>query len=97
MHCTLYSMHKPCARTMHTQITHQAIVFAVCELALTICLTVHFITPNMVSRSGGGHSLDPTNSHVYLLIWTAAALWYAPISPRAPSIYTMIYLSNDLL
>ena len=48
---------------------------------------MHFTTPNMVSVSGGGLSLrngdlDPTNSHVYLLIWTAAALWYAQISPR---------------
>ena len=81
---------------------YQAIVFAGCELALTICLMVHFTTPNMVSRSGGGLSLrngdlDPTKSHVYLLIWTAAALWYAPISPRPPPSILSLYTLSCLL
>ena len=82
---TMHTMHN--AHKAHT--TPQAIVFAGCELALTICLTVHFTTPNMISRNSSGLSLrngdlDPTSSHVYLLIWTAAALWYAPISPSPP-------------
>ena len=102
MHCTL--AHTPFAHTMyvlHTGI-YQAIVFAGCELALTICLMVHFTTPNMVSVSGGGLSLrngdlDPTKSHVYLLIWTAAALWYAPISPRPPPSILSLYTLSCLL